>query len=520
MSSHKNVPDPFNYPQGADERSSTGSHPRVFICYAKQDAEEADEVYLRLKATGADPWLDKRSLLLGDDWEAEIKKAVYSADVFVVCLRPGFNEIGFRQKEIRWALDALQMRPPDRGFIIPFLVVPCVIPEWCRKFHAGSDLSQAVSFEELLRSVEHHCGVTLRSAEAARIARLVENLRVPEAQDRYNAAETLAEMGKLAEDAVPALARTLHEDNDYDVREMAAAALGEIRSTRAIPALIDALDSDGDRVRMLSASALGKIGTEEALSALSNLLEYGDQEESEAAAGAIADIAKHSLASYTQVLQHEDIYVRRAATTLFHGRQDSDAVSALRRSLRDSDEKVRENAASLLGCIGKGAIDAIPDLIRVLNDKNSRARSNATWALGEMGSAAIEALPVLSKLGVNDNDGHVRIQVFEVMWRIGASPEAALPAISKALHDGYGSVRAKALNALVNIAPDADLTLPTLVRSLKDPDVDVRSVAVWGIGKLETENEEAIAALRNALDDPHWGVREDAAKALNLFPLP
>jgi hypothetical protein len=59
-----------------------------------------------------DPWLDKYKLVLGDDWEAEIKKAVRTADCFVVCLKPGFDDTGFRQQEVRWALDALNLRPP------------------------------------------------------------------------------------------------------------------------------------------------------------------------------------------------------------------------------------------------------------------------------------------------------------------------------------------------------------------------------------------------------------------------
>ena len=80
--------------------------PKVFICYAKQDLTKASDLYDRLVVAGADPWLDKQKLELGDDWEHEIKKAVSEADAFVVCLRPGFDEIGFRQKEVGWALDA------------------------------------------------------------------------------------------------------------------------------------------------------------------------------------------------------------------------------------------------------------------------------------------------------------------------------------------------------------------------------------------------------------------------------
>jgi TIR domain len=139
--------------------------PTVFICHAKQDSEKAREIFHRLRAkeNGLDPWLDKVNLVLGDDWEAEIRKAVAHADCFVICLRPGFDDTGFRQQEVRWALDALRMRPPGRGFLIPFFLEPCPIPEWLAPFHAGQDLEKPTSFEELLAAVKKHCRVGERS---------------------------------------------------------------------------------------------------------------------------------------------------------------------------------------------------------------------------------------------------------------------------------------------------------------------------------------------------------------------
>ncbi len=139
----------------ADDRASR--HPVVFLCHAKEDAERAKGLFRRLRANDMDPWLDKYSLVLGDDWELEIKNAVLRADAFVVCIRAGFDDIGFRQKEIRWALDALDLRPPGRGFIIPYRLEPCALPKWLLPFHAGDDTSQS-TFEELLTALKKHTG--------------------------------------------------------------------------------------------------------------------------------------------------------------------------------------------------------------------------------------------------------------------------------------------------------------------------------------------------------------------------
>ena len=131
--------------------------PVVFLCHAKEDAEKAKELFRRLRANGMDPWLDKYNLVLGDNWELEIKNAVLRADAFVVCVRRGFDDMGFRQKEIHWALEALKLRPPGRGFIIPYRLEPCTLPEWLVPFHAGDDSSPS-SFEELLTALKKHTG--------------------------------------------------------------------------------------------------------------------------------------------------------------------------------------------------------------------------------------------------------------------------------------------------------------------------------------------------------------------------
>ncbi len=135
--------------------------PSAFICYAKHDAARARELHSHLEAIGVNPWLDKEKLRGGDDWKHEISQAVSSADVFVVLLRPGFDDIGFRQQEVRWAIEALQLRPPGRGFIIPFIVEPCSLPTWCRGIHAGSDLSKASSLRYLREAIEKQSGVAL-----------------------------------------------------------------------------------------------------------------------------------------------------------------------------------------------------------------------------------------------------------------------------------------------------------------------------------------------------------------------
>lgn len=131
---------------------------KVFICYSKQDQSDAEKLFRRLRRAGFDPWMDKHRLVLGDDWEQEIKKAVSGAEVFLACLRPGFDEVGFRQQEVSWALDALRSRPKGRTFIIPMVIEPCKLPEWCKPFHAGDHLVSRTGFEDVVKALQKSSG--------------------------------------------------------------------------------------------------------------------------------------------------------------------------------------------------------------------------------------------------------------------------------------------------------------------------------------------------------------------------
>jgi hypothetical protein len=78
---------------------------KVFLCHAHSDKDAVRELYQRLKKDGIDAWLDREKLLAGSDWELEIRKAVLESDAVIVCLSKQFNQAGFRQKEVRLALD-------------------------------------------------------------------------------------------------------------------------------------------------------------------------------------------------------------------------------------------------------------------------------------------------------------------------------------------------------------------------------------------------------------------------------
>jgi hypothetical protein len=59
---------------------------RIFVSYASEDAEAINALDVWLREQGYTPWLDKRNLIAGQDWELEIQRAVKNAHIVLACL--------------------------------------------------------------------------------------------------------------------------------------------------------------------------------------------------------------------------------------------------------------------------------------------------------------------------------------------------------------------------------------------------------------------------------------------------
>ena len=125
---------------------------KVFLCHAHADSGAVRALYIRLIKDGVDAWFDKEKLLPGQDWELEIHKAVRESDIVVVCLSKYFNEAGFRQKEVRLALDTAMEKPEGDIFIVPARLEDCENLYSLRKWH-WVNLFEEDGYEKLLRAL-------------------------------------------------------------------------------------------------------------------------------------------------------------------------------------------------------------------------------------------------------------------------------------------------------------------------------------------------------------------------------
>jgi DNA-binding response OmpR family regulator len=108
---------------------------RAFLSHSHLDKPKIQEICVRLQRDFIEPWLDKESLIAGQDWRLEIEKAVEASDVVVICLSQHVSRPGFLQKEIRHALRVADEQPEGEIFIIPLMLEPCEMPFSLRRLH-------------------------------------------------------------------------------------------------------------------------------------------------------------------------------------------------------------------------------------------------------------------------------------------------------------------------------------------------------------------------------------------------
>lgn len=102
---------------------------RVFINYAREDADAAEKLYRSLKRRGVNPWMDIKDLKPGQRWQSVIEKEIECCSHFLALLSSrSVPKRGFVQTELRRALDVLDRMPDGQIFVIPVRLDECPPP--------------------------------------------------------------------------------------------------------------------------------------------------------------------------------------------------------------------------------------------------------------------------------------------------------------------------------------------------------------------------------------------------------
>jgi hypothetical protein len=168
--------------------------PRIFISYAREDYETVENLYRSLEDRGYAPWMDKRDIIGGEDWERSITRAVRQSDFFLFCASTrSVNKRGLIQREIKEALSLWKEKLEDDIFFLPVRLEPCDMPDSIRRFqwidlfapHGIADIERAVTaglgrLEGVQSAGEVHVGERRLHDEEPR--RFVAEVRFPEIQ--------------------------------------------------------------------------------------------------------------------------------------------------------------------------------------------------------------------------------------------------------------------------------------------------------------------------------------------------
>ena len=208
---------------------------------------------------------------------------------------------------------------------------------------------------------------------------------------RIEAANLLATMGPLADEAIPALAALFERDPSPAVRQHAGLALARIApaSDAAVAASARALSDDDLEVRRAAAAILVQAREAAAPAAPALAAARADRDPLvRLFAAAIDGYLGNASAARDGLLEglaHEDPVVRAEAAWLLGSALPPDeagsVVRPLTEALRDPDPRVRLSATDALGTIGRPAKPAVDRLWTLVRDPDESVRSGALRAI-------------------------------------------------------------------------------------------------------------------------------------------
>jgi hypothetical protein len=105
----------------------------VFISYIREDADQVDRLQHALEAAGLRVWRDTANLWPGQDWRKKIRDAITNDSlVFLACFshQSLARKKSYQRQELILAMAEMQLRSPDKPWLIPVRFDECEIPDY------------------------------------------------------------------------------------------------------------------------------------------------------------------------------------------------------------------------------------------------------------------------------------------------------------------------------------------------------------------------------------------------------
>lgn len=129
------------------------TYSKVFISYASEDFSHADSLFEFLKSKDFNPWLDKKCLLPGQDWDSMIRYQLRTADFVILLLsKTSVEKRGYVQREFNTAIDYCKEKLDSDIYIIPIKIDSCDVPDKLNKFQ-WVEYNSNDMFEKIVHSL-------------------------------------------------------------------------------------------------------------------------------------------------------------------------------------------------------------------------------------------------------------------------------------------------------------------------------------------------------------------------------
>jgi hypothetical protein len=96
----------------------------VFLSYASQDAQAAQQLCNALQAAGIEVWFDQSELRGGDAWDASIRRQIKACALFIAIIsrHTHTRDEGYFRLEWKLAVDRSHLMVADRPFLLPVVI--------------------------------------------------------------------------------------------------------------------------------------------------------------------------------------------------------------------------------------------------------------------------------------------------------------------------------------------------------------------------------------------------------------
>jgi len=294
------------------------------------------------------------------------------------------------------------------------------------------------------------------------------------------------------------------QDPDTEVKQAAARLLALRNDTHGLELLITMLHGDDENRAHEAVQVLGILGPP-AFPALVAALQDPRPRINQEAESALQNTQDSRLAALLlPLLQEKDPQLRLRVIDLLHDIRMPQVCDALLATLRDTNPRVREEAAIWLSSLEFTDPKVVPPLIAATQDRLPSVRQIAARALGRILDArAVQPLVALLK----DADSDVRREATQALSYISvAFPEPVANGLLVLETDADPAVRVRALSIGGGQAFE-----PLIRAGLRDPDARVRVQALQSAHWRPSQ--EMRAAILAALGDTDARVRKAAVQS-------